>query len=570
LLTVSFDANVAPAHRSGVIRASSLDGSTEQVVGRWEPRGLTAFSIDGSGTSLVSLQDGRLLQRPLDALSAPPRVIGTHRGEARVWMRPWRDTVVTSDAGGEVRIWDLATARLERTIKSPSDARLVALGPERRLLACAPPERAPARSLVLADLGAPRTAEPLALRSVNLGFVNALRFSPDGSWLASVSWGTVAFWNTRGPRSIVLGRQQPPLIAVAFTPDGHLLSTSDNEPLRRWSLDPAAPEGVRTLWSGDGGTGNFLEVAPGGHHAVMVQRGAGRVIVVPLDGSTPIVHQIKAPAGKSVFAASPSLDPSGRFVALAVGSAYRDLRSIHVLDLTDGSERTLDTRPSGNTGCAAPGTEAEGFGVPAWLPDGRLVSDGDAGLRVWDVSRGTSRLLRPCKKMTIDALRFSASTNSRVLRLDAADMPGVVPSVSVYDVGSGTTWEISSHGNKLVSASFDTSGSVIVTGDHEGVVRVGPVTGEAPHLLYGHTLPVRSVAVSRDGRWIASASNDGTIRLWPMPDLSKPPLHTLPLDQLLAKLRSLTNLRAVRDPASSTGWKIEVGPFPGWKEVPGW
>jgi len=55
-----------------------------------------------------------------------------------------------------------------------------------------------------------------------------------------------------------------------------------------------------------------------------------------------------------------------------------------------------------------------------------------------------------------------------------------------------------------------------------------------------------------------------------MPDLSKPPLHTLPHDELLAKLRSLTNFRAVRDSASSTGWKIEIGPFPVWKNVPIW
>ena len=48
----------------------------------------------------------------------------------------------------------------------------------------------------------------------------------------------------------------------------------------------------------------------------------------------------------------------------------------------------------------------------------------------------------------------------------------------------------------------------------------------------------------------------------------QPPLHTLPRDELLAKLRSLTNLRAVRDAKSATGWSIELGPFPGWKNVP--
>lgn len=36
------------------------------------------------------------------------------------------------------------------------------------------------------------------------------------------------------------------------------------------------------------------------------------------------------------------------------------------------------------------------------------------------------------------------------------------------------------------------------------------------------------------------------------------------------RLRALTNLRVVRDPTSSTGWKIDIGPFPGWKDVPTW
>ena len=78
-----------------------------------------------------------------------------------------------------------------------------------------------------------------------------------------------------------------------------------------------------------------------------------------------------------------------------------------------------------------------------------------------------------------------------------------------------------------------------------------------------------SVAVSPDGKWIASAAG-GEIRLWPMPDLTKRPLHTLPCDELTAKLRSLTNLQVVEDKAAATGYKLEIGPFPGWKDVPTW
>ena len=41
-------------------------------------------------------------------------------------------------------------------------------------------------------------------------------------------------------------------------------------------------------------------------------------------------------------------------------------------------------------------------------------------------------------------------------------------------------------------------------------------------------------------------------------------------EELLAKLRSLTNLRVGQDPASDSGWSLEVGPFQGWEEVPRW
>jgi hypothetical protein len=29
-------------------------------------------------------------------------------------------------------------------------------------------------------------------------------------------------------------------------------------------------------------------------------------------------------------------------------------------------------------------------------------------------------------------------------------------------------------------------------------------------------------------------------------------------------------VRVVRDASSSTGWKLDVGPFPGWKDEPTW
>jgi hypothetical protein len=44
----------------------------------------------------------------------------------------------------------------------------------------------------------------------------------------------------------------------------------------------------------------------------------------------------------------------------------------------------------------------------------------------------------------------------------------------------------------------------------------------------------------------------------------------LPRSELIAKLETLTNLRVVRDPESSVGWKLTHEPFQGWETVPEW
>jgi WD40 repeat protein len=83
---------------------------------------------------------------------------------------------------------------------------------------------------------------------------------------------------------------------------------------------------------------------------------------------------------------------------------------------------------------------------------------------------------------------------------------------------------------------------------------------------------VSAFAISPDGQWIASLAGDDShsILLWPVPDLSREPLHLLPHEELLTKLRTLTNLRVVPDPEAETGWSWELDPFPGWEEMPTW
>ncbi len=44
-------------------------------------------------------------------------------------------------------------------------------------------------------------------------------------------------------------------------------------------------------------------------------------------------------------------------------------------------------------------------------------------------------------------------------------------------------------------------------------------SGQQKMVLQGHTDSVSSAAYSPDGRWIVTASGDGTARVWPWPDV---------------------------------------------------
>lgn len=89
-------------------------------------------------------------------------------------------------------------------------------------------------------------------------------------------------------------------------------------------------------------------------------------------------------------------------------------------------------------------------------------------------------------------------------------------SLRVWDVAKGEVLHMfKDHATEWVkSAAFLAGGNQVVSGSLDQLVRICDLETGGVQVLEGHTDAVSMVASSPDGKWIASGSYDGSLRLW--------------------------------------------------------
>ena len=298
--------------------------------------------------------------------------------------------------------------------------------------------------------------------------VTCVAVSRDGRWVASGSMDkTVRIWNAKTGADVAILRQHgAPVTAVVFSADGSRLISSSGDP--HSDLDNT----VRTFQLAS--FGDRLNVT----EALVFENHAKCVTGVDVSPNADLVA---------------STDVVGRLLLwkLEDGALIHEIH--HAAPVND-----VDFSPDGKLVAAAVGGETD-----------RGHWDSDNSVRLWDVASG--ELYAVLKRHRDWVMRAIFSADGRIAA--AIDYR---KRLYGWDINNQQIVLDQPGATAIALTSEDDLAAVAQTGDNT-IQLLNPQTGAVQIELAGHGDRINQLAFSADNTLLASASHDGTVRLWGVP-----------------------------------------------------
>jgi WD40 repeat protein len=540
------------------VRTAAISPDGQRVLTAWDD--MTAHLWDAATGSKIGLLHAHVGRSLIGAFSPDGKrvVLASDDRTARLW---------DAETGAQIAVLQAHTSTLNAGAFSPDGKRV----------------------LTASDDGTARlwdaaTGAEIAILQAHTGWVKAASFSPDGKRVLTASSDqTARLWDTAtGAEITVLQAHTRGLNAASFSPDGkRVLTASNDQTARLWDAETGAeiavlqahtrglnaasfsPDGKRVLTASDDQTARLWDTTTGAEIAVLKAHtgwlnGAwfspnGKRVVTASDDQTARLWDAETGAEIAVLKAhtgavnAASFSPDGKFVVTA-----SDDQTVRLWDVTttveiavlyahdnsaisasfsaDGTQVvTASSDQTARLWDTATGTEIDvlrghddGVTAASFSPDGKTVvtASSDCTARLWDAATGaeiaalkghdhgvTSASFSPDGKTVVTG---SFDETARVWNAATGDEITILKSDSGQWLDADI--KIPSH---VLAASFSPDGKCVATASDDGTVRLwDSVTGAEKAVLRGHDDGVTAVSFSPDGKRVLTASSDQTARMW--------------------------------------------------------
>ncbi len=482
-VAMSADGSVLAAWMSGPVYVWRLADVNIEHLDRVEP---LLLQVDAEAYDVTVARDGSFLiaayadgaVREWDVASGKQRTIAQDlESSVSVAMCESETLVAATSWNGFAALYDRATGAEVFRLRTDSPAVQVALSKNGRMVAAA------ARDGSI-RVGYVDSRQSWTLRG-HKGLVQHIRLSPDERELASSSAdGGVRVWRLPQENKVVFpgpSAMQPPGGRIAFSPPGTHIATSfhgrNGNGVQWWDLQT-------TLRGADGRHGNFVErIAWSDDGQTLFVSSRGDASRVHLDEA--VVEPLPMPNAGGVSGGI-GLSRNGHWLAIprrsGVTIANTATAMHHYLELARGEVLVACVSDDGTL-------------VAAAYADGSIVTRDDVH----------GKQILPLELSTPVATMSLSRDGRWLLLVDRAQNGRLI------EVSSGRTI---ARFSRVAAAELSGSGELVAYATNNHELRVFDHTTKRTLRFPGHDKRINQIVFANDESKVATASDDGTLRVW--------------------------------------------------------